>query len=409
MKLDTLHISGTDFDVTTVRTLEEVESIRYEWDQMQHNEPLPVPSADARRYVAGLKALGNEAQPHILLVKSDGQPAAMAIGRIERRPVVFKLGYKTMSRSTLKYLSIVYGGVIGRPTRDLCVLLLGELTIALRRREADVVFFNHLRTDSPMFRLCRTVPHFITRGQCVSAQSHWQTDIPETVDEFYSRVSKSRRQRWRRDVKNLEKMSSSGIQMVCYRDLDDIERLIDVVCHIEKSTYKEGLEIGFTDSVLNRALLEQAARDNWLRAYVLYVSGEPCAFQLDIHYGRTQFTEYGSFDPRWERGSPGIVLLIKVLEELCLDPEIDALDYGFGGASYKEKFGTDLWREKSVYIYAPRLGPILVNLAMSANLAFCQVLRRAATYVHFDSSIKRRWRRMARKSGQTEDAGKKVT
>lgn len=408
MTPDTLHIPRMDFDVTTVRTLEEVEGIRDEWDQIQRNEPLAVPNADVRRYVAGMKALGGEAQPHILLVKSDGQPAAMTIGRIERRPFVFKLGYKTMSRSSLKCLSIVYGGVIGCPSKDLCALLLGELTHALRRREADVVFFNHLRTDSPMFRLCETVPHFLTRGRFISAQPHWQTEIPETVDAFYSRIPKSRKQRWSRNVKNLERMSSSGINVICYRRLEEIERLIEVVCRIEKFTYKNGLAIGFTDSVLNRALLEQAARDGWLRAYVLYVSGEPCAFQLDIHYRRTQFTEYGSFDPRWERGSPGIVLLIKVLEELCRDPQIDTLDYGFGDALYKEKFGTACWQEKSVYLYAPRPGPVLVNMATSANQAFCQALRRAATSIHFDSSIKRLWRRMARKSGPPKDAGKQV-
>jgi hypothetical protein len=332
-----------------------------------------------------MKALGDEAQPYVVLVKFGGSLAAMAIGRIEQRPVVFKLGYKTISHPTLKCLSIVYGGVIGQPSRDLCILLLGELTNTIRRREADMVFLNHLRTDSPISRLCETMPHFATRSHCVLAQPHWQTDIPETVDEFYSRMPKSRKQRWYRNIRNLEKISSSGIKVVCYRDINDVEYLVDVVCRIERSTYKNGLNIGFTDSVLNRALLEQAAKDDWLRAYILYVSGEPCAFQLDIRYGKTQFTEYGSFDPRWERGSPGIVLLLKVLEELCQDPEVGTMDYGFGDACYKEKLSTNCWLEKSVYIYAPRLHPIVVNVAVSANMALSRVLRRTAAHLHLDS------------------------
>jgi hypothetical protein len=398
-----------DCEIVTATNFEEIEAIRPIWEQMQHNEPFAVPNADVRRYVAGIKALGDETQPYIVLVKIGGRPAAMVIGRIERRPIVFKLGYKTISRRTLKCLSVVYGGVIGQPPRDLCVLLLGELTNTLRRRKVEMIFFNHLRTDSPISRLCEAMPHFMTRSHYVLAQPHWQTDIPETVDEFYSRMSKSRKQRWYRNIRNLDKMSSSGIKVVCYRDINDIEYLIDVVCKIEKSTYKNGLNIGFTDSVLNRALLEQAARDDWLRAYVLYVRGEPCAFQLDIRYGKTQYTEYGSFNPRWGRGSPGIVLLLKVLEELCHDPEVDAMDYGFGDARYKEKLGTNCWLEKSVYIYAPRLHPVTVNMAMSANLAFSRLLRWSAAHLHLDSSIKRYWRRMARRSRQTEDTGKRVT
>jgi len=398
-----------DYEVVTATSFKEIEAIRPIWEQLQHNEPFAVPNADVRRYVAGMKALGDDAEPYIVLVKLNGRPAAMAIGRIERRPIVFKLGYKSISSLIMKCLSIVYGGIIGQPSRNLCTLLLGELTNALRHCKADMVFLSHLRTDSPISQLCETVPHFMTRGHCVLAEPHWQTDIPETVDEFYGRIPKSRKQRWYRDIRNLEKMSSSGIKVVCYRDIKDIEYLIDVVCHIEKSTYKNGLNIGFTDSVLNRALLEQAARDDWLRAYVLYVSDEPCAFQLDIRYGKTQFTEYGSFNPRWERGSPGIVLLLKVLEELCGDPEICAMDYGFGDAGYKAKLGTNYWLEKSAYIYAPRLRPVAVNMTASANLAFSRVLRWTAANLHLDSSIKRYWRRMARGSRQKVDAGKKVT
>ena len=396
-------------EIVTATNFEEIAAIRPEWEQMQHKEPFAVPNADVRRYIAGMKALGDEVQPYVVLVRSGGSPAAMAIGRVEQRPIVFKLGYKTISRPTLKCLSIVYGGVIGQPSRELCVLLLGELTNALRRREADMVFFNHLRTDSPISQLCETMPHFATRGHCVLAEPHWQTDIPETVEEFYGRIPKSRKQRWNRNMKNIEKMSSSGVNVVCYRDINDVEYLIDVVCGIEKSTYKNGLNIGFTNSVLNRALLEQAARDDWLRAYVLYAGGEPCAFQLDIRYGKTQFTEYGSFNPRWEHGSPGIVLLLRVLEELCRDPVVCAMDYGFGDADYKEKLGTNCWLEKSVCIYAPRLYPILVNMAMSANLAFSRALCRASAYLDLNSSIKRYWRRMACGSRQKVDDGKKVT
>jgi hypothetical protein len=193
-------------------------------------------------------------------------------------------------------------------------------------------------------------------------------------------------------------MSSSEIKIVCYSQLSDISYLIDVACRIIKSTYKSGLAVGFTNSPVNRALLENAAGDGRLRAYILYVGDEPCAFQFDVRYGKTQYTEFGSFDPRWSRGSPGMVLLIKVLEQLCLESDVDTMDYGFGDALFKTKFGTNHWLEGTICIYAPRLYPILINMAMSANQACCVLLRRVIKWHDLDSWIKRRWRRVACKN-----------
>jgi hypothetical protein len=205
----------------------------------------------------------------------------------------------------------------------------------------------------------------------------------------------------------LEKISSSEIKIVCYHELSDVAYLIDVACRIVESTYKSGLAVGFTNSEVNRVLLEKNAKDGRLRAYVLYVGDEPCAFQFDVLYGKTQFTEFGSFDPRWSRGSPGTVLLIKVLEQLCQDSEVSIMDYGFGHALYKSKFGTNHWMEENVCIYAPRLRPVLINMAMSADMAFCGLLNRAAKWLNMDSWVKRNWRRMVRKNNRKDSVQKK--
>ncbi|MHC4495565.1 MAG: GNAT family N-acetyltransferase [Planctomycetota bacterium] len=380
--------------LTTVRALEELESIRSVWEQMQRDEHFTVFYTDIKRYVATIKALGGDTQPYITLVESDSHPAVMAIGRVEKRRFDFKVGYKRLFSKTLRCLSIVYGGILGRQSDDSCTALVRGLVDALRRRKADVVLLNRLRTDSLVYKLCRTVPHLLTRSHFVRPQLHWQTDIPATTEEFYDRIPASRKRRWSRNLKQLEAISSSEIKVVCYRRPSDIDYLVDVAYRIERSTYKHPLEVGFSGSALNRAMLEQAAEDGWLRAYVLYVDDDPCAFQFDVQYGGVQFSEYGSFDPRRSRGSPGTVLLTKVLEQLCREPDVHTIDYGFGDASWKAKFGTHCWPEKSVYIFAPRLHPIMINMGISANRAACLALRRAMTFVKLDSFVKRKWRRM---------------
>ena len=386
-------ISRADLEIVTIRDLEGVESIRSIWEEMQCKEPFPVPNADINRYIALIEAIDDGALPHVILIKCNGNPVAMVIGRIESHRLNLRLGYKTLFASTLRCLSVAYGGIIGQPSSELCAVIMDELMNVLRRREADVVFFNHLRTDSTIYKLYKTTSSFLSRNHSVLAEPHWQTNITDTVKEFYNNVPNSRRRRWRRDIRQLEKISSSKIKVVCYRQRSDIDYLSDLAYEIEKRTYKKNLCSGFISSPLNRNLLEQAAGDGWLRAYVLYAGDQPCAFQFDIQYEGVQFTEYGSFDPKWSRGSPGIVLLIKVLEDLCKESDISRMDFGFGDALYKRKFGTDHWLEESVYIYAPRLRPVLIKTVMSMNLVF-SLLRRAVIHLSLDGRIKRNWRKM---------------
>jgi hypothetical protein len=396
-----------DCKIVTATNFEQIETIRPVWEQMQQQEPYLVPNADIDRYLSVIETSGDEVQPHIIVIECDGHPAAITIGRIEKRRLDFKLGYKTFFSPGLKCLSIVYGGIIGRPMAELCEVLIDEIMNVLRSGRVDMVFFNHLGIDSPVYKFCKTVPGFLSRSHFTSAEPHWQTSIPDSVEEFYSHVPNSRKRRWRRDIRQLEKISSSEINIVCYHELNDVNYLIDVACRINKSTYKSGLAVGFTDSNVNRALLEKSARDGRLRAYILYAGDEPCAFQFDVVYGKIQFTEFGSFDPKWSRGSPGTVLLIKVLEQLCQDSEVNIMDYGFGHALYKSKFGTNHWIEENVCIYAPRLHPVLINMAMSADMAFCGLLNRAAKWLNMDSWVKRNWRRMVRKNNRKDSVQKK--
>ncbi|MHC4323758.1 MAG: GNAT family N-acetyltransferase [Planctomycetota bacterium] len=404
--------SGTQLSgeckIVVVKSFEEIESIREIWEKMQHDEPYPVPNADIDRYISIAKASGDDVQPYVMLLKYDGHPAAMSIGRIEKRRLDFKLGYKKLFSPALKCLSITYGGIIGRPSAELCEVLIDELMNVLRSGRADLIFFNHLRIDSPIYKLFKTVPVFFSRSHFALAEPHWQTIIPDTVEEFYRKIPNSRKRRWRRDIRQLEKISSSEIKIVCYRELSDINYLIEVACRIKESTYKSALAMGFVDSDVNRALLEKAAGDGSLRAYILYVGDEPCAFQFDFRYGKTQFTEFGSFDPKWSRGSPGTVLLIKVIEELCRESDVSIMDYGFGHALYKSKFGTHHWLEETVCIYAMRLRPVLINIAISANQACSVLLIRAAKRLNLDSWIKRKWRKMVSKNspkGSTQEKG----
>jgi hypothetical protein len=157
-------LSG-DCEIVAATNFEEIEAIRPIWEQMQRDEPRPVPNADIDRYLSVVKTSGDDMRPHVMVMKCDGHPVAIAIGRIEKRRLDFKLGYKTLFRPALRCLTIVYGGIIGQPSAELCEVLIGEIMNVLRRGQADLAFFFHLGIDSPIYKLCNTVPFFFLRSQ----------------------------------------------------------------------------------------------------------------------------------------------------------------------------------------------------------------------------------------------------
>ena len=177
-----------DLKITTIRTLQAIEGIRPIWEEMQRNEPYPVINGDINRYVATVKALGSGVQPHIILVKQNDKPTAMVIGRIENRSMDLKIGYKTMIRPKMRCLSVVYGGVIGCLTSDICAVLIRELMHALCYRDADVVFLNSLRIESEIYKLSKTIPGFWIRSHFTPQLLHWQTCVPNSTEEFYNSI-----------------------------------------------------------------------------------------------------------------------------------------------------------------------------------------------------------------------------
>ena len=96
-----------NFEIITARSLDEVNSIHSIWREMQNNEPYPVINADIDRYLSVLEASNDDVKPYIILLRHNGQPATMIIGRIARQPLKLKLGYKTLFNPKLKSLIVI--------------------------------------------------------------------------------------------------------------------------------------------------------------------------------------------------------------------------------------------------------------------------------------------------------------
>lgn len=384
--------SCDEWEIIVAKSFEEVEAIRDIWVQMQCSESMPALNSDIDHYISVVESLKEAAQPYIIVLYYQGDPKAMVVGRIERQRITCRVGYTTILKPSLRCLSVVYGGILGKPTDQISARLAKELIKTLKQGNVDVVFFNHLNIDSHLHRLARTMPGFLCRDHFQIVESHWQTHVPETSEEFYASIRRKRKKEWKRLSRRLEEAAGGPLKIECYENVDQVEHFIEIASQISAMTYKEALNAGFSDSSHTRSILTQAAKRKRWRAYILYAGQVPCAFETGIIYNHIYFAEAIGYSPEWSNFSSGTILFVKVLEDLSQNTPVEIFDYGFGSADYKERFGTESWPEASVYIFAPRFYPVIINVLRSSVRNLNAGLQYIMEKIGFVGWIKRQWR-----------------
>jgi hypothetical protein len=384
--------SSDEWKIIVARSLEEIEAIRSIWEQMQRNEPCPKPNADIDRYLSVVKACGDSIRPHIMLFEHNGSPVTMIVGRVGKHQLELKFGYKTLLKPRLRCLSVVYGGILGQPDSELCSLLVGELMKQLRGREFDIIQLNYLRTDTVFYQAARKIPGFLSRCYLPKVDEHWRMSVPDNIDQFYSARSKKHRGNLRRAIRKYEQDCPGKSIFTTYTSESDVGEFIQVAADISSKTYQYALGVGIVNDERTRSLMTAAASKGWFCGHILHVGNKPCAFQLGLRYKKVYYLMSIGYDPFFNSDQPGTVLFLKVLDSLCEDPSVDAMDFYFGDAWYKKHYGSEHWPEASVYIFAPRLHLILINMLRSSTMCVNSGLEYVVSKIGAVGWIKRHWR-----------------
>jgi CelD/BcsL family acetyltransferase involved in cellulose biosynthesis len=149
-----------------------------------------------------------------------------------------------------------------------------------------------------------------------------------------------------------------------------MDTLIRDVEAIASKSYQRAIGVGFSVSDISELRVD--ALRSALRAYVLYIDWEPCAFLIATWYKGTAYGRSIGYDPRYRRYSPGQYLLMRFIED-CLAPTADqqtmAIDPGAGGQHYKRSFTNHVTKECSVAVYAPSVKGVFLNILRTTMLA----------------------------------------
>jgi len=376
-----------NFQVNTIESIEEIESIRHIWEEMQAKESHPKVNADIDRYLSAIKSTKEQIQPHIILVKQNDITVSMLIGYIHKNTLNCKLGRKPVFKHSLRTLSVIYGGILGTPSEKIMNSIFGVLFKYLRCGEIDVIHFNHLDINSELYQAARHKSFALCRSYFTKVEIHRSMSVPQNIEKFLHNCSKKQRQNLKRYVRKLEKKFPGQVKMVTYSNETEIEQAITIASYISSQTYQRAFHGGINDDSITRKMFNNAAKKGWLRMHILYIKDEPCAFGYRLKYRGTYFAEAIGYLPKWENFGVGHVLFYKVMEKICDDPTVNRLDFGFGDGYHKQWGKTNSRKEVSIYIFAPRFYPILVNLVFSLTAGITLLVQYCVTRLGIFNSV----------------------
>jgi CelD/BcsL family acetyltransferase involved in cellulose biosynthesis len=386
--------SRTQYDITVARTTEQIEKIRPIWAQWNAH-----PNSDIDFYL-WLQAHRSEiVRPHVVVLERGGKPTAMLVGRILAQRVEFRIGYLTLPGPKVRQLNFVWGGALGDLSPENSNLLVAEVVNSLRRREVDVAVFNNLRVDSTLHQAALSVPDWLSRDRFPSFNLHRSMVLPGSVEKFYAGLSKKVRKNQKWQAKKLLEDFGGKVRVECCQEEENFERMIRDVEAIAAKTYQRGLGVGFADNSENRVRLLQEAREGRLRMHMLYLADQPAAFWIGSIYQRTFHSGYMGYDPTYHEHSPGMYLLMRVIEDMCADriaSGIEEIDFGLGDAQYKQVLGNVEWQDAEVRIFAPTIRGFLLNALRTLWALLDRLARRALGHAGLLSKVKNRWRHSVR-------------
>jgi CelD/BcsL family acetyltransferase involved in cellulose biosynthesis len=99
-----------------------------------------------------------------------------------------------------------------------------------------------------------------------------------------------------------------------------------------------GLRIQNTPSAL--AYWQAIAHMGGFRSYLTEREGQPIAFVLGVQWNGRFIYEEPGYDPAFADLSPGMVILLRAIEELYARNTPKVFDFGFGHAEYKQILGS---------------------------------------------------------------------
>ena len=167
------------------------------------------------------------------------------------------------------------------------------------------------------------------------------TDFSIGFDAWFEGMSSNARQSLRRKAKKIAAESGGDLDVRAFSKPEELEAFHDVARRISLRTYQERLMgSGLPDSAeFLHDMVTQAAADR-VRAWLLYIGGDPAAYLYCPVVGDTVIYAHVGHDPAFNDLSPGQVLQLEAMRDLFEERKYARFDYTEGEGQHKRQFST---------------------------------------------------------------------
>lgn len=386
--------------IHVARTLEDVEALRAVWATFRYDRV----DSDLSFYLEVVKHGPTPSRPHVVVALERDLPRAMFVGRLEETTLPISFGYTTLLRPRVRSITLAHGGVVG-DLETHAATLLTSLRRSLEEGEADVLNLPFLRVGTAFQREARLHLSGTRRRSLPGPDLHRRLALPATMDELLRSRSKATRDSVKRYGRRFEREFGDRIGFELVRQVCDLDALMARLETVAGKTYQRGLGVALEDSMLYRRLARLGFERDWFRVYLLTVDDDLVAFWPGWAYERAFFIGTPGYDPAYSDYRVGQYLQMRMLEQLCGDSEVDAVDYGFGDSEYKRRFSSESWEEEDVTVFAPSARGRLLDVGSAAVMRSETLARRVAERTGVAAAVKSRWRRRLRGADKEGSSG----
>jgi len=386
MNLESASQVGSDcLKIRVLRSISDAEEMRPLWNQWSMH-----PNADLDFYAlsAGLK--GSTARPLCLVVLRNDVPVAILPGIADNSKMEVRFGYFRLMK--LGASRLAFGALMGESSPGIAQTLVSAIASLLKSEAYDVAEIGYIPIDSDTYRAAKKTATFLVRGHVRQLNPHWRMHVPATMEAFFASRNKKSRYWLKRISRVLEKDFPGNVRIAHFHHEGEISEFARGAEEVAGKTYQRRIGVGFFDNEEYRQRLALAARRNWLHAYILYIEEKPRAFWAGSLYKGVFFLAWTGYDPALRKYELGTIVLLRLIEDLTAQGARE-IDFGYGTAPYKERFGDQNWVDDVAVLFAPTIRGGSLNLLLSASSYFSRGLRLLLKGANLEQWLRRVWRR----------------
>ena len=383
--------------IKTIRDMEELETIRPCWESWQTH-----PNSDFEHFKLVCNLRKEIICPHVTVVEENLQPRLLLVGRLEKTSFSPAIGYFRPVRIPAKVLVIIYQGFLGEKNIELAEALVRYLWSLVVAGEVDAVEFNHLPEHSPLLSaLLRCGPRWWCEKE-FAWSTHWTMDLPEDQGSILKKLGSRHRNQIMRKQRKLESAFPNNLSWRWITKCNDVSDLCKRLEVAAACTYQRGMAVGFSDNEEQRLRYELFANRGQLRVQELVIESKVEAYWTGTVYGGTWYVDETGFNPDLSPYSPGTVGLMRMADALTREG-VKKIDFSFGDAVYKRRYGNQYCREASVRLFAPTAK----GFALRSSIGFIGWLdnlgRKLLKQTKMHDILKKQWRRQITPPSKDEE------